>query len=129
MSGAQHGYVNPSSTDKCAADENDGVDLQLLTGEGVTLGVPRSMLGYDLRRLLSEKLPCKPGAKLAVHHVNRKLALEETLGEQGIVGKSAMLSCTYIPTNVYTAWNYVYGLPNYEREILRWKVLHNLREQ
>ena len=45
MSGAQHGYVNPSSTDKCAADENDGVDLQLLTGEGVTLSVPPPCLG------------------------------------------------------------------------------------
>jgi len=129
MSGAQHGYVNPSSADKCAADENDGVDLQLLTGEGVTLSVPPSMLEYDLRKLVSESLPCKPGAKLAVHHVNANLELNQTLGEQGIVGKSAMLSCTYIPTNVYTAWNYVYGLPNYERESLRWKVLHNLREQ
>ena len=118
MSGAQHGYVDPSSTDKGPADETDEVDLQVLclTGEGVTLSVPCSMLGYELRRLVSEKLPCKPGAKLAVHHVNRKLALEETLGEQGIVGKSAMLSCTYIPTNVYTAWCYVCGLPTAERE-------------
>ena len=53
MSGAQHGYVDPSS-DK-GAGETDEVDLQVLclTGEGVTLSVPRSMLGYDLRRLLS----------------------------------------------------------------------------
>ena len=130
MSGAQHGYVDPSSTDKGAADETAEVDLQVLclTGEGVALSVPRSMLGYDLRRLMSEKLPCKPGAKLAVHHVIGKLALDQTLGEQGIAGKSAMLSCTYIPTNVYTAWCYVCGLPTCERERLRWKVLRNLRE-
>jgi len=76
------------------------------------------MLGYDLRRLLSEKLPRKPGAKLAVHHVNAKLTLDQTLGEQGIVGKSAMLSCTYTPTNVYTAWCYVCGLPTCEREFV-----------
>ena len=65
MSGAQHGYVDPSSTDKGAADENDEVDLQMLclTGEGVTLSVSRSMLGYDLRRLVSEKLPCKTEAE------------------------------------------------------------------
>ena len=55
MSSAQHGYVDPSSTDKSAADETDEVDFRMLclTGEGVTLSVPRSMLGYDLRRLLS----------------------------------------------------------------------------
>ena len=104
---------------KGTADETDEVDLQVLclTGEGVTLSVPCSMLGYELRRLVSEKLPCKPGAKLAVHHVNTKLTLNQTLAEQGIVGKSAMLSCTYIPTNVYTAWCYVCGLPTSEREV------------
>ena len=85
MSGAQHGYVDPSSTDKGTADEADQVDLQVLclTGEGMTLSVPCSMLGYELRRLVSEKLPCKPGAKLAVHHVNTKLTLNQTLAEQG----------------------------------------------
>ena len=117
MSSVQHGYADPS-TDKGAADETDEVDLQVLclTGEGVTLSVSRSMLGYELHRLVSEKLPCKPGAKLAVHHVNTKLTLNQTLAEQGIVGKSAMLSCTYISTNVYTAWCYVCGLPTSERE-------------
>ena len=121
MSGAQHGYVDPS-TDKGAVDETDEVDLQVLflTGEGVTLSVPRSMLGYELRRLVAEKLPCKPGAKLALHHVDAKpakLTLNQTLAEQGIVGKSAVLSCTYIPTNVYTAWCYVCGLPTREGEV------------
>ena len=106
MSRAQHGYVDPSSTDKGAADETDEVDLQVLclTGEGVTLSVPRSMLGYDLRRRLSEKLAYKPGAKLAVHHMNQKLTLDKTLGEQGILENSAVLSCTFVPSNLYTAW-------------------------
>ena len=46
MSGAQHGYEDPSFTDKGAADETDEVDLQVqcLTGEGVRSRVPRSML-------------------------------------------------------------------------------------
>ena len=72
MLSAQHGYFDPSSADKGAAGETDEVELQVLclTGEGATLSVPRSMLGYELRRLVSEKLPCKPGAKLAVHHVS-----------------------------------------------------------
>ena len=108
MSGAHNGYMDTSSTDKGAADETDEVDLHVLclTGEGLTLSVPRSMIGYDLRRLVSQELPCKPGAKLAVHHGNAKLTLNQTLGEQGIFEKSAMLSCTYIPTNVYSAWRY-----------------------
>ena len=119
MSGAQHGYVDPSPTGKGPADETDEVDLQVLclTGEGVTLSVPCSMLGYELHRLVSEKLPRKPGAKLAMHHVNAKLTLNQTLAEQRIAGTSAMLSCTYIPTNVYTAWCCVCGLPTSEREI------------
>jgi len=85
MSGAKYGYVDASSTDKGAADEPDEVDLQMLclTGEGVKLSISHSMLGSDLRRLVSEKLPCKPGAKLVVHHVNRRLKLDQNLGQIG----------------------------------------------
>ena len=55
MSGAQYGYVDPS-IDKAAADETDEVELEVvcLTGEGLKLSVNRSMLGSDLRRLVSE---------------------------------------------------------------------------
>ena len=122
---ARDGNLDPSSTDKDAADETDEVELHVLclTGEGVTFSVSRSMLGSDLRRLVSEKLPCKPGAKLVVLHVNGQLKLDENLAERGMVGKSATLSCTYIPTNVYAAWLYVCGcaseLLNCERESLR----------
>ena len=106
-----------SFADKGAVGETDEVDLQMLclTGEGVTLSVLRSMLGY-LCRLVSQKLPCKPGAKLAVHHMNAKLTLDQTL-EQGIVGESAMLSCTYMPTNLYKAWRYACGPPTGERAL------------
>ena len=126
MSAAQHGYVDPSFAAKGAADETDEVELQVLclTGEGVTLRVSRSMAGSDLRRLVSGKLSCKPGAKLVVHHVNGQLTLNENLGDQGIVGKTAVLSCTYIPTDVYTAWRYVCELPNCEREFALEGVTH-----
>ena len=122
-------YVDPA-TDKGAADETDEVELQVLclTGEGITFSVSRSMLGSDLRRLVSEKLPCKPGAKLVVLHVNGHLKLDENLAQQGMVGKSATLSCTYIPTNVYAAWLYVCGdateLLNCEREFALEGVTH-----
>ena len=126
MSGAQHGYLNPPSADKGAVDEADRIELQVLcvTGEGVTLTVSRSMLGYDLRRLVSKNLSCKAGAKLVVHSVNKKLTLGENLEDQGIVGKTAMLSCTYIPTDVYTAWRYSCELPACEREFALEGVTH-----
>ena len=123
-------HADPSFADKDAADETDDVELQVLclTGEGVTLSVRGSMLGSDLRRLVSEKLPCKQGARLVVHHGNGELKLDENLAEQGIVGKSAMLSCTYIPTNLYAAWLYACGsafeLLNCEREFALEGVTH-----
>ena len=88
-----------ASADK-GADETDEVELQALclTGEGVTLSVSCSMHGSDLRSLVSKNLSCKPGAKLVVHRGNGKLTLNEDSGDQGIFGKNAMLSCTYIPT-------------------------------
>ena len=124
--GAQYGYLKPSFADKGAVDEADKIELQVLclTGEGVTLTVSRSMLGYDLRRLVSKNLSCKAGAKLVVHSVNRKLTLDENLEDQGIVGKNAMMSCTYIPTDVYTAWRYACALPTCEREFALEGVTH-----
>ena len=118
--------MDPSSTDKGAADETDEVELQVLclNGEGVTLSASRSMLGSDLRRLVSDKLPSKPGTKLVVHHANGKLTLDENLEEQGMVGKSASLSCTYVPTNVYAAWQYFCGFPNDEKEFALEGVAH-----
>ena len=58
---------------------------------------------------------CKPGAKLAVHHVNRKLTLDQTRRARDC-WKSA-LSCTYIPTNVYSGC-YAHGLPACERNFV-----------
>ena len=123
MSGAHHGYMDPASTDEGATDETDEVNLQVLclTGEGVTLrslSLPRSMFGYDLRRLVSEKLPCKPGAKPAMHHVNANLT-ESNLGRARDcwkIGNAVMH--IYISTNLYTAWNYVCGLPTCERDFV-----------
>jgi hypothetical protein len=33
------------------------------------------------------------------------------LRAQGIVGKAATLSCTYVPTDLYAGWCSVHGLP------------------
>ena len=129
MSGAQHGYVDPSSTDKGTADETGEVALQVLclTGEGVTLSVPCSMLGYELRRLVSEKLPCKPGAKLAVHHVHTKLTLNQWQSKE-LLGN---LQCC--PALTYRQMCTLHGVMSVGsqllRKSLRWKVLRKLRER
>ena len=61
--------MDPLCIDRGAVDEIDEIDLEVLclTGGGVRLGIPGSIFGYDLRKLASEKLPCKPGAKLALY--------------------------------------------------------------
>eukprot|EP00435_Cladocopium_sp_Y103_P073244 s689_g42.t3 len=54
--------------------------------------------------MLLKHLPPKKGGKVTLHHLDAPLVLQKTLREQGIVGKAATLSCTYIPTDVYAAW-------------------------
>eukprot|EP00435_Cladocopium_sp_Y103_P025582 s1063_g6.t1 len=55
-----HGY--PASTDS----ELEIIDVQVvcLNGEGLTLKIPSSTLGRDVRKMVAEKLPSKPGARL-----------------------------------------------------------------
>ena len=89
------------------------VDLQVLcmTGEGLTLNFHHSTLGQEVHRIVSQKLPCKRGAKLALHHMESRLILHKTLHEQGITS-AATLSCTRLPTNVYDALCCVRGKGN-----------------
>ena len=42
--------------------------------------------------------------------LGKKLHNKE-LQAQGIVGKAATLSCTYVPTDLYAGWCSVHGLP------------------
>ena len=93
-----------------SASEEGLIDLQVLcmTGEEITLHVGHTTLGREVHRRVSEQLPCKRGAKLALHHMQSRLMLHKTLHEQDIAG-AATLSCTRIPTNVYDGWCYVKG--------------------
>ena len=116
MSSRPRGNIGLMSSDshRSAADDTDEICLQVLclTGEGVTACVPRSISGYELRKLLSEKLAYKPGAKLALHHRNQELILDETLGQQGFTAETAIISCTYVPTNLFAAWCYAFKVSN-----------------
>jgi len=69
--------------------------------------------------MVSHQLPVRKGGKLRLHHLNSPLILHKALQEQGIVGKAATLSCTYVPNGLYVAWRAVQGqgLPVSEAEL------------
>ena len=94
------GYVEPSA----GGLEQIDLHVDFLNGEGCILKVSPSTLGRDVRRMLREQLPPKRGAKLALHHNGSPLVLDQTLQEQGILGRTSTLSCTFIPTDLYRAW-------------------------
>ena len=90
-----------------------------LNGEEFNLNIGSSTLGREVHQILSQQLPSKRGRKATVHHRNSALMLSQTLQEEGIVGKAATLSCTFVPTDVYSAWRYIQGLPVPEGELTR----------
>ena len=97
------------------ADVTETIEIQVLslTGEGITLKVEKSMLGREVRQMVSMELPGRAGAKVVLHHLREKLMLGQTLEQQGIE-KTATLSCTYVPTNLFLAWCFVRGFPTKE---------------
>ena len=84
----------------------DQIDLhiQCLAGHGFTLSVPPTTLGWALRKLVSERLGCKGGRKIVLHHNASAIVQHQSLQEQGILGKEAVVSCTFVPTDLYAAW-------------------------
>lgn len=101
------GYVGSSAGSELV----DLIDLHVLcvNGEGCSLSLSPSTLGLEVRTMVSEQLPKKKGAKLVLYHLASPLMLQQTLQEQGIEGKTARLSCTYVPTDLYAAWRYLQG--------------------
>jgi len=81
-----------------------------MSGEACILQVSPSTLGRDVRKMVAEQLPPKRGAMCALHHLDSLLLLHQTLQEQGILSQTATLSCTYIPTDLHTAWRYVVNM-------------------
>jgi hypothetical protein len=106
------GSVVPS----CGEDSID-ISVRCLNGEGCVLKLFGSCTGQEVYRMASKELPAKKGGKLTLHHIDSPLILHKALHEQGILGKAATLSCTYIPTDLHAAWCTVEGLPDSEGEI------------
>ena len=93
MSAMFAGYIAPQ--------EEALMVLQVLclTGEGLTFNIPGSTLGRDVHKMVAEQLPCKAGARLAMHLGSTRLMLHVPIKDQ--CTGPATLSCTYVPTNLY----------------------------
>ena len=87
------------------------IELEVLSISGeciVTLNVADSMLGRELWKLILDKVPSKPGLQLVVSHTSR-LALNESLKQQGLGGERAQVSATYVPVNLGNALRFAHG--------------------
>jgi len=109
--GAVGGYV--SGTSGCEAIE---IQVLCLNGEGCNFTLSGSTLGHEVRQNIVQRLPSKKGRRYVIHHKNSPLLLHQTLQEQGIVGKTATLSCTFVPTDLYKSLYYIDGVPVSEQE-------------
>ena len=93
------------------------VELEVcgLNGEElVRTKLPAVCTGKEVRKMVAEKLPYRPGAKFLLYHGNSQVMLDRTLREQGIVGQRAMLSYTLCPTDLCAAWSFVKGTARQE---------------
>ena len=87
------------------------IELEVLSMSGecmLTLNVSDSMLGRDLWKTVLDKVPCKPGLQMAISH-NSKLALNQSLQQQGLGGQRAQVSVTYMPVNLLAALRFAHG--------------------
>ena len=109
------GYVESSRSSELI-DALIDLHVLCLNGEGFMLRLSPSTLGRDVRKMVSERLPAKKGAKLAIYHLTTPLILAKSLQEQGISGKTERLLCTYVPTDLYAAWCYLQGFQVFDEE-------------
>ena len=87
------------------------VELEVVSISGecmLTLNVADSMLGRELWQIILDKVPSKPGLQLVVSHTSR-LALNESLKQQGLGGQRARVAATYIPVNLLAAVCFALG--------------------
>ena len=61
------GYVESSRSSELI-DALIDLHVLCLNGEGFMLRLSPSTLGRDVRKMVSERLPAKKGAKLAIYH-------------------------------------------------------------
>ena len=76
-----------------------------------------STLGQEVRKMVAEKLPSKPGARFLLYQGVSQLMLNKTLQEQGIVGQEATLTYTFCSTYLRAAWSFVQERQNQEHPL------------
>ena len=100
---------NIDSASRSVGEGLTELEVVSMSGECMlTLNVSDSMLGRDLWKTILDKVPCKPGLQLAVSH-NSRLALNESLQQQGLGGQRAQVSATYMPINLLAALRFAQG--------------------
>ena len=79
--------------------------------------------------MVLDTLPVRSGAKLVLDHMRHqtseqgveeavRLKLHQTLQEQGLAeAESAILCCTYVPTQLQAAWCFLMGLKTSDAEL------------
>ena len=112
------------------------LDVRTLTGEEFRLRVERSTRGSEVRKMVFDHLPVRSGAKLVLHHMKHRtseqgveetvrLKLHQTSQEQGLAeAKTAILCCTYVPTQFQAAWCFLKGIETSEAEFSLEGVTH-----
>ena len=94
------------------------IELEVLSISGecmLTLSVADSILGRELWTMILDKIPSKPGLQLVVSHTSR-LALNESLKQQGLGGELAQVWATYMPVNLRNAFRFAHGDSNEDEE-------------
>ena len=97
------------------------LDVRTLTGQEFRLRVERSALGSEVRKMVLDHLPGRRGAKLVLDHMRQqtskqgveetvRLKLHQSLQQQGLAeAETAILCCTYVPTQLRAAWCFLMG--------------------
>ena len=111
-------FAMPGQSKRPRIDESDAItggegliELEVLSISGecmLTLNVSDSMLGRDFWNLILDEVPTRPGLQLVVSHTSR-LALNESLKQQGLGGQRAQVSATYVPVNLLAALRFAHG--------------------
>ena len=131
------GYARDPVGQNCHNDHGMiDLDVRTLTGEEFRLSVERSTHGSEVLKMVLDHLPGRSGAKPVLDHMRHqtseqgveeavRLKLHQTLQKQGLAeAETAILSCTYVPTQLETAWCFLMGLQTSEAEFSLEGVTH-----
>ena len=113
MSTGGLGYVCAAPSD-AQGDQLPQLDVELrvcgLGGEElIRKKFPALCTGQEVREMVAEKLPSRPGAKCLLYQGVSQLMLDKTLQAQGIVGPEATLTYTLCSMDLCAAWSFVQG--------------------